>query len=406
MDQSSEPTPLTPDPAANPPHQKRPAWPWVVLFLFVLAVGAYVYWPKLHGSAANSNGPKKGEKRGAGENTPVEGAKVTRGNIGVYFNGLGAVTPIYTVTVRSRVDGQLMTVNYREGEMVHQGDLLVTIDPRPFQAALTQAQGTLARDQALLENARIDLARYQTLAPQKAIPEQQLATQKATVAQYEGVVKNDQGLVDAAQVNLDYTRIPAPITGLVGLRLVDPGNIVQASDTNGMLVITQVDPISVIFTLAEDQLPQVISKMRAGQMLEVDAYDRDLKTKLAQGTLTTIDNQIDQTTGTVRMRATFDNKNSALFPNQFVNARVLVQEKRGVLLLPSAVIQRNSNATFVYLVQPDSTVAIQNVQTGVTEGDTTEISSGLKPGDVVVLTGADRLQPGAKVTVQFPGAGK
>jgi multidrug efflux system membrane fusion protein len=324
----------------------------------------------------------------------------------VYFTGLGAVTPIYTDVIRSRVDGQLMNVFYREGEMVHQGDLLVTIDPRPYEAALTQAQGQLARDQALLANARIDLTRYQTLAPQKAIPEQQLATQRATVAQYEGIVKNDQGVVDAAQVNLDYCKIPAPITGLVGLRLVDPGNIVQASDSNGMLVITQMDPISVIFTIAEDQLPAVLAKMRAGQKLEVDAYDRDLKTKLSQGTLSTIDNQIDQTTGTVRMRATFDNKNTSLFPNQFVNARVLVQEKRGVLLLPSAAIQRNSNTTFVYLVQPNSTVTIQNIQTGVTEGDNTEISSGLKAADVVVLTGADRLQPGGKVTVQFPGAQK
>lgn len=405
MDNRSDPPAARPDPADDVSHPQRRIWPWIVVLLLAIGVAVYVYWPKLHGAQAASSSNKK-DGKGGGEATPVEGAHVTRGSIGVYVSGLGAVTPIYTVTVRSRVDGQLMNVFYREGQMVKQGDLLVTIDPRPFQAALTQAQGQLARDQALLDNARIDLVRYQTLAAQKAVPEQQLATQRATVAQYEGIVKNDQGTVDAAQVNLDYCKIPAPITGLVGLRLVDPGNIVQASDSSGMLVITQMDPISVIFTVAEDQLPSILDETRVGQMLEVDAWDRDMKKKLSQGTLTTIDNQIDQTTGTVRMRATFDNKNSYLFPNQFVNAEVLVEEKRGVLLLPSAAIQRNSATTFVYLVQPDSMVVVQNIQIGVSQGDNTEVTSGLKAGDVVVLTGADRLQPGAKVTVQFPGARK
>ena len=333
---------------------------------------------------------------------PVVGARVRKGNIGVYFNGLGAVTPIYTVTIKSRVDGQLMNVRYREGDMVQKDDLLIEIDPRPYQALLTQAQGQLARDQALLQNARTDLARYETLVPQKAIPEQQLATQRATVMQYEGIVKTDEGQVEAAQVNLNYCRITAPITGLIGLRLVDPGNIVQTSDP-GLLVITQMDPISVIFTLAEDQLPVVLQKMRAKQTLEVDAYDRDLKKKLGQGTLTTVDNQIDQTTGTVRLRATFPNSDKVLFPNQFVNAKMLIEEKRGVLLLSAAAIQRNSNTTFVYLVQPDQTVVVRNIQIGTTEGDDSEITSGLQADDVVVMTGADNLQDGSKVTVQIPG---
>jgi multidrug efflux system membrane fusion protein len=323
--------------------------------------------------------------------------KARRGSIGVYITGLGAVTPIYTVTVRSRVDGQLMKVLYREGDMVKDGDLLVEIDPRPFQVQLIQAEGQLAKDQAALDNARIDLARYQTLLAQNAVPEQQLATQKATVVQDEGVVKTDQGLIEGAKLNIVYSRIAAPISGRIGLRLVDPGNIVHASDTNGLLVITQVQPISVIFTIAEDQLPPVFKRMNAGQRLRVDAYDREMKNRLAQGSLTTLDNQIDQTTGTLKLRATFDNEDQALFPNQFVNARLLVEEKRGVTLVPTAAIQRNSQTTYVYLVKPDSTVTVRPVTVGTTEGDDSEITSGLAPGDVVVLTGVDKLQEGSKV---------
>ena len=244
---------------------------------------------------------------------PVVAAKSRKGDIGVYFTGLGAVTPIYTVTVKSRVDGQLMSVNYKEGDLVHKGDLLLEIDPRPYEVQLTQAQGQLIKDQAALDNARIDLARYQTLAPQQAIPEQQLATQQATVTQDEGIVKTDQGLIDSANLNITYCHITAPITGRIGLRLVDPGNIVHAADTNGLLVITQIQPISVIFTIAEDQLPVVVKKMNAGQRLTVDAYSRDMNTKLASGTLTTLDNEIDPTTGTLKLRATFDNATTRCF---------------------------------------------------------------------------------------------
>jgi multidrug efflux system membrane fusion protein len=400
------PPPHEPDKdASTPRHRSHGGW-WVLLLFIMAAAAGFVYWRKTIGATASATSGGQSGKKGKGQGgdvTPVVGARARRGNIGVYDPGIGNVTPIYTDTIKSRVDGQLMSVRYKEGEMVQKGDLLIEIDPRPYEAALTQAEGTLARDQALLANARIDQARYEVLVPQKAVPEQMLATQKALVAQYEGTVKNDQGVVDAAKVNLDYCHIPAPITGLVGLRLVDPGNIVHATDTNGMLVITQMDPISVIFTLEEGLLPEVLQKMRAGVKLEVDAYDRSNTKKISQGTLTTIDNEIDQTTGTVRLRATFDNKDNSLFPSQFVNVKMLVQQKNGVVLLTTAAIQRNSNATFVYLVKPDNTVTVRNISVGTTEGDDTEITSGLAAGDVVVMTGADKLEEGSKVNVQVLG---
>ena len=379
------------------------------LLVLLLVSGAYVFQAR---DPRPPGDPKAGKNAGpeqAGETgIPVVAARARRGDIGVYFTGLGAVTPIYTVMVHSRVDGELLAVHYREGDMVKLNDLLVEIDPRPFAAALVQAQGALMRDQALLANARVDVARYRTLVPLNAVPEQTLATQEATVKQFEGVVKLDQGAVDAAQTNLDYTKISAPIAGLVGLRLVDPGNIVHATDTNPMLVITQMDPISVIFTLSEDQLPQVLEKLRAGQTLSVEAWERDMSMKIAQGTLTTIDNLIDQTTGTVRIRATFGNSDNALFPNQFVNARVLVETKHGVVLLPSAAVQRSSTSTFVWAINPGNTVMYRDVKVGVTEGDQSEITSGLKAGDLVVMTGVDKVQEGAVVNPEVPGeeAGK
>ena len=244
----------------------------------------------------------------------------------------------------------------------------------------------------------MDVTRYQTLLTQDAIPEQQLTTQRALVTQYEGTVVNDQGLLDAAKLNVVYCHIASPLTGMVGLRLVDPGNIVHASDSNGMIVVTQIQPISVIFTISEDQLPAVLQKFHAGQKLPVDAWDRELTHKLASGTLSTIDNLIDQTTGTLKLRATFDNENRTLFPNQFVNARLLQQEKTGVTLLPSAAIQRNTSDTYVYLIQPDNTVTVRNINVGTTEGDRSEITSGLSPGDKVVMTGVDKLQEGSKVS--------
>ncbi len=331
---------------------------------------------------------------------PVTAATAHKGDIGVYYTGLGAVTPLYTVTVKSRVDGQLMKIYYKEGQTVREGAPLVEIDPRPFEVQLTQAQGQLIKDQAGLQNARIDLARYQELLKRNAVAEQQLATQQATVTQDEGTVKTDQGQIDSAKLNLVYCHITSPITGRVGLRLVDPGNIVHAADTNGLMVIAQIEPISVIFTISEDQLPPVIKRFRAGERLGVDAYDRDLKKKLSHGTLATMDNQIDQTTGTLKLRAIFDNKDDALFPNQFVNARLLVEEKQGVTLVPTAAIQRNAQKTFVYLVKPDQTVTVRNVTLGTTEGNEAEVASGLAPGDVVVTTGVDKLQEGSKVNAQ------
>ena len=382
---------------------RRQLWIWLAVVI-LLGVGIYFFARRGGGakSGSSSSASAGARTRGFGA-IPVVAARARKSDIGVYLPCLGAVTPIYTVTVNSRVDGQLMKVYYQEGDVVRQGDPLVEIDPRPYEVMLTQADGQRIKDQALLDNARIDLARYQTLLTQNAVPEQQLATQKALVAQYEGAVKTDQGQIDSAKLDLVYCHITAPIAGRVGLRLVDPGNIVHAADTNGLLVITQVQPISVIFTLAEDQLPTVVEKMRAGRRLRVDIYDHAMTTKIATGSLATLDNQIDQTTGTVKLRAIFDNQDKALFPNQFVNARLLVEEKHGVTLVPAAVIQRNAQTTYVYFVKPDSTVTVRQVTLGTTEGDDAEISSGLSPGDVVVMTGVDKLQEGSKVSARVEG---
>ena len=399
-DLTTPPSSLEPPPSRA---RRRKTWIWL-LVLVLLGVGVYFARGKKGApSASNATAtPAGGRPRGFGA-IPVVAARAQKGNIGVYYTGLGAVTPIYTVEVKSRVDGQLMKILYKEGDIVHQGDPLLEIDPRPYQVQLDQAEGQLVKDQALLDNAKIDLARYQTLLTQNAVPEQQLTTQKSLVAQFEGNIKTDQAAIDSAKLNLVYCHITAPITGRIGLRLVDPGNIIHATDTNALLVITQIHPISVIFTLAEDQLPVVLQKMRAGQRLRVDAYDRDWKAKLAEGWLTTLDNQIDQTTGTLKLRATFANENDALFPNQFVNARLLVEEKQGVTLLPTASIQRNSQTTYVWVVKPDSTVTVRPVTVGTTEGDHAEITSGISPGEVVVMTGVDKLQEGSKVTSHFAG---
>ena len=406
----TEPSLGTSPPAPVPPAVPEPVepgkshhlrWLWLSLAaLLLLGIVVYFLWPTLSG--AKSAAAAKAAKGPA----PIQVVSIaaTKGNIGVYYTGLGAVTPLATVTVKTVVSGQLMSVNFREGDLVQKGDPLIQIDPRPYQAVVTQIEGQLLRDQALLENAHVDLTRYTALIATNAIPEQQLATQRTLVTQDEGIVKNDQGQLDAAKLNVTYARIVSPVTGVVGLRLVDPGNIVQTGDTNGMVVITKLQPISVIFSVGEDQLPPILQKIRAGQMLTVDAWDRELKNKLASGTLTTLDNEIDQTTGTLKLRASFDNANRALFPNQFVNARLLVQEKTGVTLLQSAAIQRNTNDTYVYLIKPDSTVTVRIIKTGTTDGDQAEITSGLSPGDTVVMTGVDKLQEGSKVAVNASGA--
>ena len=388
----------SPTPPKRQPSRKR--WLWLPA-IAILALGAWYLWPKAGSTPASSTSAPKGGKKGGSGAVPVVAAKARKGNVGIYITGLGSVTPIYTVSVKSRVDGQLMKVHYNEGDLVHEGDLLVEIDPRPFQVQLEQAEGQLARDQATLDNAHVDLDRYQKLLAQNAVPEQQLATQKATVAQLAGVVKTDQGQIDSAKLNLTYCSIRAPFTGRAGLRLVDPGNIVHATDTNGLVVITQIQPISVIFTVAEDDLPVVLRKLAAGQHLRADAYDRANSTRIATGTLVTVDNQIDPTTGSLRLRAAFDNSANQLFPNQFVNVRLLVEEKSGVTLVPRAVVQRTTRTTYAYVVKDDRTVTVRQITEGATDGDSTEVTSGIAPGDVLVMTGVDKLTEGTRVTVQL-----
>jgi multidrug efflux system membrane fusion protein len=376
----------------------------VVVALAAAAALAYYYWPGRGPAVAEvaEKGKGKGKgKGGAGANRPVPvvAAPVRTADVGVYLSGLGTVTPLATVTVRSRVDGQLMRVNFREGQLVKAGELLAEIDPRPFEVQLAQAEGQLAKDQALLKNAIIDLERYRTLFEQDSIARQQLDTQAALVRQYEGTIKADQAAVENARLQLTYSRVTAPLSGRIGLRQVDPGNIVRSTDTNGLVVITQLQPISVIFTIPEDNVAAVLRRLKAGEKLPVEGWDRAEKNKLATGVLLTVDNQIDPATGTVKLRAQFSNDDFALFPNQFVNARMLVDTLRDATVAPNAAIQRGNQGTFVYVVQEDGTVTVRPVKLGPTQGEVVAVESGLKPGETVVTDGADRLREGARVEI-------
>jgi len=370
---------------------KRRRWSWMA-FVLVFAVAGAGAWRLLspHG------GP---EKRTTQEVQPVGAANVVAGQINETLVGLGTVTPLATITVQTQINGQLMEVGFEEGQLVHKGDSLAQIDPRPFQAALDLAEGQLAHDTGLLEQAQSDLARFVTLGRQDSIAQQQVVDQKFLVQQDKGLVEEDQANVETAKLNLAYCHIIAPVTGRVGLRLVDPGNYVQTTNTTGLVVLAQVEPISVIFVIPEDSIQDVWDEVRAGQKLAVSAYNRSDDKVIGTGTLESVDNLIDTTTGTVKLRATFPNTDEKLFPNQFVNARLLVRTLNNATTSPVAAIQHGAPGTFVFLIKPDNSVAVQKVRTSVTEGNRVQIVSGLKPGDVVVVDGADRLREGSKVRI-------
>jgi membrane fusion protein, multidrug efflux system len=410
-------TPLKPTPSSRPqldivapsdhvladsPTGRR-WWLWVLL---ISALAAGVYWRVDAAKSPEASAPAAAPAGAASRGVPVTAATARQGDMPVYLTGLGSVTAFNTVTVKSRVDGELINVAFREGQFVHQGDLLVEIDPRPYQVQLAQAEGQMARDQAQLKDAKINLERYRDLVEKDFIARQQVDDQAAMVAQLDGGLKVDQAAIDNAKLLLSYSRITAPISGRIGLRLVDAGNMVHASDPNGLLVITQVQPIAVLFTLPEDELPPILTRLHSGDPLITEAYDRAGQTRLATGSLLTIDNQIDQSTGTTRLKAVFPNEDNALFPNQFVNVRLLLDVRKDAIIAPAAAIQRGPQGTFVYVVKPDQTVEVRPVTVGPSAGSEAMFERGLAAGDVVVVDGVDKLRAGAAVQVKMAeGAG-
>jgi multidrug efflux system membrane fusion protein len=367
------------------------------------------------GTPAKTEGGKGDGKKAAGKGggrfgadpsrvQPVAASVARKGDIRIIQTSLGTVTAFNTVTVRVRVDGPLLAVHFREGQSVKAGDVLAQIDPAPFEVALSQAEGTLARDMAQLQNARVDLERYRTLLAQDSIARQQVDAQEATVRQFEGTVKVDRAVVDNAKLQLSYTKVTAPITGRLGLRQVDAGNTVRTGDANGLVVITQVNPITTTFTIPQDSLPRLVAELRRGDKIEVEAWDREQKNKLVTGVLITPDNQVDVTTGTVKLKAQFPNDNAALFPNQFVNVRMVVDVRKDVTVIPAAAVQTGPQGTVVYVVKEDNTVTMRPVKLGPAEGERVQVETGVEPGERVVTDGIDRLREGAKVEIVQPTA--
>ncbi len=409
------PGPITRPGQAPPPDKprRRGGRRGVLIGLLLIAGAGWWFYnhpqqmPDVFARIANRSQPAAQRPSRFGQTPPVATAPVQSGDINVTVNALGTVTSLATVTVRSQISGYLMRVEFTEGQLVNKGDLLVEIDSRPYQLAQQQAEGNLKRDQALLQAAQLDLERYQNLAKTNAIPRQQLDTQAALVQQDQGLVIADQAQIDTAKLNIAYCHIVAPITGRVGLRQIDQGNYVTANDTNGLVVITQLSPISVLFTVAEDNLPPILKRVQSGAVLPVTAFNRNATQKLATGQLTTLDNQIDTTTGTVKLRARFDNADSALFPNQFVNIQLLVDTLHDSVVVPTSAIQRGAPGTFVYVVNPDATpptVSVRKVELGPVDGERVAVKSGLKVGEQVVTDGADKLRDGIQVTLHQPGA--
>ena len=399
---TNNPVQKPPAPPVNPPKPRRRGLGWLwLLILAALAFGGFRYWKGQQAKAQAAAAAQA--NRAAHRAVPVVAAPARLGDLPVYLRGLGTVTPFNSVTVKSRVDGQLIDVKFKEGQYVTKGELLADIDPRPFQVQLEQAEGQMARDQAQLKDAQVNLARYQALWDAKVIARQQLDTQAASVGQFEGSIKADQSAIDNAKLQLTYSHITAPISGRIGLRQVDVGNMIHASDANGLAIIAQIEPIAVIFTIPADNLPPVLTKLRAGARLRVDAYDREDRTRLASGTLLTVDNQIDPTTGTSKLKAVFDNKSDALFPNKFVNCRLLIDTKHNVVIVPSPAIQRGPSGSYVYEVGPDKKAVMKQVKVGTTEGNDVEVQN-ISAGELVVVDGQDKLQEGTLVDARQPNA--